>query len=185
MGFLFGGVFWGLIIVLFGLSILMREVFHVHFPLVRIFIGLMFIYFGIRIISGGYWRYSGRYTGRNSAVFGNANMQYESGVSDYSIVFGNGVIDLTSINTVTGKQRIDADVVFGNGTIRLNDSTPAKVEVNAAFGSAITPDRTINALGKSYYTTPSYREGAPYLYVKADVVFGRLVVENSSNGSWR
>jgi hypothetical protein len=184
MGFFFGATFWGLLILLFGLSILMREVFHVHIPFVRIFIGIMFVYFGCRIIAGGFWRHSGWYGG-NNAVFGNANMQYESGVSDYSVVFGNGIVDLTSINTVTANQRINVDVVFGNGTVKLNDSIPAKVELSTAFGSAVTPDRTINALGKSYYTTPAYRDGAPYLFVKADVVFGRLVIQTGSGSNWR
>lgn len=184
MSFLFGGIFWGLIIVFFGLSILMREVFHIHFPLARIFIGLVFIYMGCRIIAGGYWRHGGRYSGGNSTIFGNADMRYESGATDYNIIFGNGIIDLTDINTVTGKQNIEANVIFGNGTIRINDSIPAKMEVNAVFGNAVIPDKSMNALGKSYYTTPAYRDGSPYLFIKANVVFGRLIVENGT-GSWR
>ena len=67
MSFLSTAAFWGVIIVLIGLSIILREVFHVNIPFVRIIFGVLLIYWGVKIISNGFypkiirqsWRSSG------------------------------------------------------------------------------------------------------------------------------
>ena len=48
MCFLFGGVFWGIVLVLLGLSIIVRIVFNIHFPFFRILFALIIIYFGLK-----------------------------------------------------------------------------------------------------------------------------------------
>jgi predicted membrane protein len=174
MSFLSSAAFWGLIIVLIGLSIILREVFHVNIPFVRIVFGILLIYWGVKIISGGF----NRKWDRNNIVFNEADVKYDSGKNDYNIVFGNGVIDLFRIEAPTEKRKIDVSVIFGHGNLILNDSIPMKVKMTAVFGSAEAPGKTANGFGENTYTTSAYSENAPYILVDATTVFGKTEIEN-------
>ena len=52
MRFLSSGIFWGFIIILFGIVILIKTVFHINIPFFRILIGILIILFGISFIVG-------------------------------------------------------------------------------------------------------------------------------------
>src|SRR5438128_1704429 len=130
MSFFSSAVFWGVIVILVGLSIILKAVFGIHIPFLRILFGLILIYWVIRIISDGAFGF--RRTG-NSAVFGEAHINYNEKQQDYNIVFGSGVVDLFKMDSSLTNKRIEVNVVFGNGTVILNDSIPILVEVSSAF----------------------------------------------------
>ena len=173
MSFLSSGVFWGAIIILFGLSIVLKEIFHVQIPFVRILLGLILVWWGVRMIAGGF----NRSWSTHSAVFRESKMSYDGSNREYNIVFGSGMIDLFKMEN-KGNQKIEVNVVFGRGTLVLNDSIPAKVAMNAVFGSAQAPDKSANGFGETSYTTSAYREGEPHLFIESNVVFGRLAIES-------
>lgn len=104
-------------------------------------------------------------------------MSYDDSQREYNIIFGSGTIDLFKIEN-TGNKKIELNVVFGNGILILNDSIPTKVEMSSVFGSAEAPDKSVNALGKTNYTTSSYKEGEPFIFIEAKVVFGKLEVQS-------
>ena len=174
MNFISTGTFWGVIIILFGLSILLREVFHINIPFMKIIFGLLLIYWGVRVIAGSAWRNHSD----NTAVFSDSEMQYDPKHDDYDIVFGSGTIDLFKMDAPTQKRKIEVSVVFGNGTVVVNDSIPMKIEMNSVFGASILQDKRINALGKSYNYTSAYKEGEPFVLLETNVVFGRLTIES-------
>jgi predicted membrane protein len=173
MSFISSGTFWGIIIVLFGLSIILKEVFHVHIPFVKILIGLIMIYWGVRIIAGGAWKQNS-----NTTVFGESAMQYDSRHDDYDIVFGSGTIDLFKMEIPTQNRKVEVSVVFGNGIVIINDSIPIKIEMNSVFGASILEDKRINAFGQTYITTSAYKDGQPYVFLETNVVFGRLEIQS-------
>ena len=43
MGFLFSGVFWGGVLVLLGISIIIKVVFHIDIPVFRVVVALVLI----------------------------------------------------------------------------------------------------------------------------------------------
>lgn len=174
MSFISTGAFWGVVIILFGLSILLKEVFHVHIPFVKILFGLLLVYWGVKMIAGGFMK-SGS---GNAAVFGKSNMEYDERHDDYDIVFGSGTIDLFKMETPTEKKKIEVSVVFGNGVLIINDSIPMKIEMNSVFGTNILEDRRVNALGTTHNTTSAYKEGQPFIKLETNVVFGKLVIQN-------
>lgn len=178
MGFFSSGVFWGAVVILLGISILLRTIFHIHLPIVRVLFGVFLLYMGIRIIAGGFWRGGWGYNG-NSTVFGNANMKYDSDKRDYSIVFGNGTIDLSNIRSVIDDRTVEVNVVFGNGTVRVNDTIPVIVRSTTAFGNTVMPDRNGAAFGEMQYTSPSYVAGQPHLTIETNCVFGKITVQKS------
>src|SRR5260221_11993184 len=90
MSFFSSAVFWGVIVILVGLSIILKAVFGIHIPFLPIIFGLIIIYWGVRILTGGVFSFSRS----NSAVFSEAHINYDDTQGDYNIVFGSGVIDL-------------------------------------------------------------------------------------------
>jgi hypothetical protein len=172
MSFISSAVFWGAIIILFGFSIILREVFHIHIPFVKIIFGFILIYWGVKMIAGGF----NRSWSSSSAIFSESKMNYNSSQKEYNIIFGSGTIDLFKIENESNR-KIEVNVVFGNGILILNDSIPAKVELNSVFGSAQAPDKSVNALGKTTYTTSAYKEDLPYVFIETNVVFGKLEVQ--------
>ncbi len=174
MSFISSGMFWGVVIILFGLSIILREVFHIHIPFVKILIGLLLVYWGVKMIAGGFMK-SGT---RNAAVFGASEMQYDARHDDYDIVFGSGTIDLFKMEVPTQNRKVEVNVVFGNGTLIINDSIPMKIEMNSVFGASVLEDKRINAFGTSNNTTSAYIEGQPHVLLETNVVFGKLVIRS-------
>src|SRR5688572_18809922 len=103
MSFISSGTFIGVLIVLFGISILVREVFHIQIPFFKILFGIFLIYVGVRMIAGGFWKTKTS----NSTVFGSSSMQYDSRNDDYDIVFGSGTIDLFKMDAPTQNKKVE------------------------------------------------------------------------------
>ncbi|MGZ5245382.1 MAG: YitT family protein [Bacteroidia bacterium] len=175
MSFIFSGTFIGLLIILFGISIVLKEVFHISFPVFRILFGLLIIYFGVRMIAGGFYK-----TG-NTQTFGNSRTEYHPNQREYNIIFGNGIVDLSTMANVAGNRNIEVNVVFGNGILKINENVPTMIELSTAFGQAGTPERSANGFGETIYTTPGFDQSQPHLFIKASAVFGKLTVET---GKW-
>jgi len=163
MGFLSSAFFWGGLVVLVGLSIILNSL-GVRIPLVRIAIGLFFIWLGVSFIVGGFRRTIER---RVAAT----------GPHEYNAVFGSTVFDLTGIRPGDKDERVEVNAIFGQARVIVDLNTPVRVEGSAAFGQIRFPDAGSVSFGDRVYDTPRYRGGEPALVIKAAAVFGQVVVE--------
>ncbi|REK48910.1 MAG: hypothetical protein DWQ48_08505 [Bacteroidetes bacterium] len=170
MSFLSSATFWGIIIILLGVSIILKEVFHIQFPFFRVIIGLLLIYWGIKVISGSTWKSRSS----SSAVFGEQEMKYSSDEKEYGFVFGTGTVDLFKAEVPVQNKKIEVGVVFGNATLILNDSIPAIVEMSTVFGAVNAPGRSVAMIGNSNYTTAAYKSDQPAYRIEAGAVFGKI-----------
>ncbi|HNS12171.1 MAG TPA: LiaF-related protein [Bacteroidia bacterium] len=167
-------VFWGVLIILFGLSIILKEVFHINFPFLRVIFGIFLIIWGIKVISGSSWKNKNE----NTAIFSSANMSYENSKKEYNIVFGRGDIDLFKSEMPDRNRKIEVNVVFGNGNLIINDSIPTRVEMNSVFGNVRTDKDKASGFGSATYTTGTYNPNEPHYKIEANAVFGNLVIDN-------
>jgi predicted membrane protein len=174
MGFFFSGVFWGSILILLGLSVIIRIVFNVHVPLFRVIFALIIIYFGIRVLVGGAWCRNS--CNSNTVFFSDARAELTKDSNDYNIVFGKGVINLSDSSLALQKKKIKVTTVFGSGEIRINPDVPAIIRVNSAFGAAKMPDGNVVSFGEYTYKTKSYSDKSDFVRIDAKVVFGGLEI---------
>lgn len=174
MGFLFSGVFWGIVLVLLGLSMILKVVFHLDIPVFRIVLAGGLIYVGVRLLVGGSW---GPGPTRNTVLFCEGDLGRAPADREYSVVFGKGAIDLAGLDPAQRKEPLEFVTVFGSGTLRLDPAVPARVTLTSAFASGRAPDGTQIAFGTYVYRTPGQKDDAPFLDVRATVVFGDLKVE--------
>ena len=174
MSFISSAVFWGVIIILFGLSIILKEIFHIHFPFIRVLFGILLVFWGIRVITGGSWKNKSE----SSSFFGSADINYDESKNEYNIIFGRGNIDLFKSEVPDKTRKIEVNVVFGNGNLILNDSIAARVEMNSVFGNVRAENEKSGGFGSSIYTTSAYKQDQPYLQIEANAVFGSINIEN-------
>jgi len=174
MSYMSSAVFWGVLIILFGLSIILKEVFHINFPFLRVIFGIFLIFWGIKVISGSSWKNKNE----NTAIFSSANMSYENSKKEYNIVFGRGDIDLFKSEMPDRNRKIEVNVVFGNGNLIINDSIPTRVEMNSVFGNVRTDKDKASGFGSATYTTGTYNPNEPHYKIEANAVFGNLVIDN-------
>ena len=173
MGFVFSGVFWGIIVVLIGLSIILNVVVGVRIPLIRIIFGLLLIYWGVSVLIGS--SFHSRHS--STTMFSESEIKVtQAGRQD--VVFGKGTIDLTGITLQPGVNRYEISTVFGASVIRIDPAMPVKVVASSAFAGVRMPDGGNIAFGETTYRSAGLREDSTYLLVKAGVVFGSVEVRD-------
>ncbi len=170
MGFLFSSFFWGAVVILFGLSIILNAVFHIRIPVFSIIIALIFIYLGLKILFGSF----GIKTSKNTVVFSTSDMKCRNKNEEYNIIFGKGSIDLSEIELEDEHLNFEVNVVFGRGDVLIDPAKPFIIKVSSVFSGAHLPDGNVAAIGNNSYVSPSYVKGEKYISVHADVVFGAL-----------
>ncbi len=168
MGFIFSGLFWGIILILIGVSIILQMVFKVNIPVFRIVIAFLLIYAGIRVLMGGQWFHPQG----NTVVFEDRGVTTK-GSQEYNVVFGKANVDATEPLS-SGSERIDVNTVFGSSTIRISREVPTMIKVESAFGGANLPDGNTISFGTYIYKNSAYAEGQPYKFIDANVVFGEM-----------
>ena len=172
MPFLFGGLFWGVMLVLFGVSMILRAVFNLDIPIFRIVFALVIIYFGIKLLVG-------RQAFKNEAnfsMFRSSTVTMKEGGGKYDVIFGQSNIDLTNIDISESSKKVSVDVVFGSGNLLIDPSVPMKLKVSTVFADCKLPNRNIIFFGDSNYKTPAFVEGENYLLLNIDVVFGSVTI---------
>ncbi|MDD3143296.1 MAG: hypothetical protein PHG32_03790, partial [Candidatus Cloacimonetes bacterium] len=108
MSFLFGHIFWGILLLLWGISLILKGFNIVDLPLVKIFIAVIIILFGLRLLFGD-WSSHHKDGSRVSFV--------TAGSDEYTSVFGSQTVDLTGLDPDSPPLEITA--VFGSSYVKL------------------------------------------------------------------
>jgi predicted membrane protein len=172
MGFIFSEVFWGVLLIILGASVVIKAVFHISIPIFPIVVAFILIYGGIRILMGGF----GFEKSQNMIIFNDSTIKIASPKDTYNVLFGRGLIDLTAVTFTKTTPKLQINTIFGGGVIRINPEIPVKIVVNSAFAEAKMPDGNEIQFGKSIYQSKTYKEDQNYLLIEANVVFGGLEI---------
>jgi hypothetical protein len=168
---LIDAVFWGVLLIVAGVLLIVKKYVPFTLPIGRIIVALVFVYLGVRIIVHG-----PAVRDENTVVFGSRTTLAgeTAGSRDYNVIFGSGDIDFTGLPADDTTREVN--VIFGSGTLRVNPDAPVKISMSSVFGSVRAPDGTTVAFGDRTWTSAAYRDGSPALRVKAVAVFGSLSI---------
>lgn len=172
IGFMFTGVFWGVVLICIGVLAILKSIFNINVPIFRTAVALLIIYIGLSILVNGF--YFERH--QNSVIFDSHNFTVSDSHSKNDIIFGSGTVDFSDYTLTETYPRHEVNIIFSSGKIELPDNLPAKMVVSAAFSSAGFPDGNSISFGDYTYKTRSYKEGENYLHIKANVVFSSLKI---------
>jgi predicted membrane protein len=171
-------LFWGILLIVLGLSLVIRIVFNVDFPLFKIFVAFVLIYFGIKILFGSFGtkiRIHG--SDDREIIFGERNFSDFEENGEYSTVFGKSTFDFRGYDLRGQTRRLKISTVFGGTEIKIDENIPAKIRVESAFAGADLPNGNAAVFGSTTYETPNYHSDQPYLDLKLEIVFGGVSVK--------
>lgn len=166
-------LFWGLLLILIGLSLIFKIIFNIDFPLFKVIVAFLFIFIGIRILIGN----TGFISKEGNALFSEQRYNSASGGGEYNVIFGSGVYDFRDFDPTKGKKTVKINSVFGSAEILLNKDTPVRIRVDAVFAGVNLPNGNSAVFGNSSYESPNFDPGLPYLDIKLDAVFGGIEVK--------
>jgi hypothetical protein len=174
------GMFVGIFFILIGAGIVIKILFNIDFPVIKILFAFFFVWIGIKILFGH--NTSGFVTsnaGKHDVVFGERVWNYDSIPNgEYNCVFGKAVYDLRNVQ-LTGNEPVHMEIhtVFGGSVVKIRRDMPVKIEANAAFAGVQMPNGNNTAFGTGYYQSKTFQPDTAYLRIKADVVFGGMQIE--------
>jgi predicted membrane protein len=167
--FLFSKLFWGLVIILVGISFIAQGVFRINFPVGKVVIALILIYLGVRMLLGGFGMK------QNTTVFSDTSITVDQlADSKYDVVFGSQKIDLSQAVRDGESHTVEVNVVFGEAKITIPTNMQVKVKSSSVFGSVRTPHNS-TSFGQDEYATGG-TPGAGALLLKVNAVFGSALV---------
>jgi predicted membrane protein len=164
-------LFWGLLLIVLGLSLVFKIVFNVDFPLFRIFIAFLLIFLGIKFLVGSFGNININ-SNDNDVIFGEKNYRHFDEHKEYNVIFGKATYDFRDIELQNETKKINISTVFGGTEIKLRKDMPVRIKVESAFGGANLPNGNSAVFGSTYYESPGLDTSKPYLSIKADIVFG-------------
>lgn len=168
MGFFFSGMFWGAILILIGISVILKHVLHIDFPLFRFLMGAIFIIIGIQIflgkpIMGGAKNY-------HQTIFAENEMTVSEEAKDYSTVFGKSIIHIPA--GLSPDKKYEINTIFGNTEVFLEHGVNADIKMNAVFGAVQNTEGDVVAFGSMNRSVKSGKN-AP-IRIEANAVFGNI-----------
>lgn len=172
MCFLSSGLFWGAVLILLGLSVILKAIFHIHIPVFRIVFALVLIYFGLRILIGGF----GCRMKDNVTLFNHSRANAADLREEMSVIFGQGDIDATAPGPDRAGRPLKISTVFGESRIKISSAIPTEVRSSAVFGSAVTPDGHAVTFGEHLYRNKACSTGTAPFRIEVNVVFGNARV---------
>ncbi|MBN1951415.1 MAG: hypothetical protein JW801_09435 [Bacteroidales bacterium] len=169
------GLFWGLILIVIGLSIILKVIFGIS--IFRVVLGAVFILIGIKILVGRPMFHMR--THENMVMFGErVDTTVPIHNKEYNTMFGNTVYDYRNLSKLDDLHtKVTYNTIFGNTDILLPDSIPVKIKTDAVFSSAIMPNGNHITFGTSRYQSDDVMKDAQLLEIEAHVVFGGLNIK--------
>jgi predicted membrane protein len=181
------GMAIGILFLLFGLSILLKALFHINIPVFRTFLAIFLIYMGIKMLLGGWgWDFR-QWRGHGDALFSEESFQAApngSKSTHYNTVFGSSKVDLTALKPTDQDIEVEVNTVFGESLVYIDPKSPVSIRSNAAFGAAQMPNENMVAFGTLHYLTDSAKKSSHKILIHGNVAFGSLrIIERESQDS--
>lgn len=167
-------VIGGTILILLGLSILLKALFGIDIPLSRFVMAGLLIYAGVSLLSGPKMHCTKE--DKKNIVFDEQTIMVTgSHPSCFNICFGKVTLDCTDI-TPSPNSPLMVSVTCGAATIKINKNMPVKIVINTCLANVELPTTDTVAVGTYTYLShdPLIK---PLLTIEATIVMGSLKVE--------
>ena len=175
MKFLFTGIFFGTLLVLWGVSLIVEAIFGISIPIMRVGFALLLMYAGLTLIKGMY-----EAKNQKAIFFSQESVKADANnpAQYYKIVFGQGTVDLSDIDASTAPIRVQVYTLFGKGILKLNPQVSTVVNATSVLSSVSFPDKTLVSLGNYRYMSGDANH-EPQVVIDATAVFSALEIRNS------
>ncbi len=170
--FLLTGTFIGLVILIYGFTMLLELFFKVKFPTVKTLISVSTIYLGAAIMSTDLRFFSGEYQ-QNTVIFMENTLMATESNRDYHVVFAKGNIDFTQMKTDKGNIYVEVNTVLAKTVIYVKSDMPVRIIYHPSIAYVRYPDgRGIFPIKKTAYKTPKWDDNAKAITIRINIAFG-------------
>lgn len=172
------GLFWGIILIVIGLSIIFKVVFDIS--VFRILIAVFFILIGIKILVG---KSAFHFNSKDSdTIFGDkVHQEFPINDTEYNTIFGKSVYDFRDAAIPTDKYlKLEFNTIFGDADILLPKGLSVKIKAEAVFGSAKLPNNNTAIFGETTYMSDHDTTASNFIYIEINTVFGNTEVKQDS-----
>lgn len=168
------GLFWGLILIAIGLSIVFKVVFDIS--IMRILIAIIFILIGVKILIGK--SAVNISATEDDVIFGEQNFsEFPLNNKEYNTIFGKSVFNFSEAAIPTDKGLdLEFNTVFGHTQIILPAGLPVKIKADAVFGSAKLPNDNTAVFGSANYISDHDSTATTFVHIKSSTVFGNTEI---------
>jgi predicted membrane protein len=170
-------LFWGLILILIGISIIIKIVFNIDFSIFRVIFALVLIYFGIRLFIGRDFRIYHNDKDEQLIMFSRRVVNNVDNNKEYNVIFGDGKFDLRNFSVPENQVfRVKLNTIFGNSEVLLNPEVPVEINSQTVFGSTRMPNTNESSFGDASYKNDSAKKTSAKIIIETNAVFGALQV---------
>ena len=169
------GLFWGAFLLLLGIALIIKVVFNVDFPVVKILFGFFLIFLGLKVLFGKFVFPHGHF-GPDETIFNERVYSEPERGKEYTVLFARGVYDFTNVDLSKGDFNVKINTVFGGSMIKIKRDMPVKIDADAVFAGAELPEGNTAVFGSAQYVSESWSRDTACLNIKTGVVFGGLQV---------
>lgn len=166
MNFFFSGPFWGVLLILWGLSLVLKGFFpSIRLPLGTIFVSICIIIFGVQLLMGGFGDRNRHRSRHSESDISHGFSERQSGQfsEELNVVFSTDSIRMSNIDLSSHDRFVDINAVFGKAILYVDRDTPVRIEADAVFGKVFKDSRLKWASGDE-----------TALIIKAEAVFGSV-----------
>ena len=162
MNFLFSGPFWGILLILWGLSLVLKSFFPaLKFSFVAVFVSICLIVFGIQLLMLIFCRKGSSSHHRAKST---VSENYQGGnINDLSVVFSTDSLNLKTIEITDADRFVEVNAIFGKAIVYVSKDTPLRLDSNSVFGRVHKDSRIRIA-----------QESENALIIEANAVFGSV-----------
>jgi predicted membrane protein len=172
------GIFWALIFILIGLSLIIKIVFNIDFSIFRVLFAFFFIYLGIRMFIGKDFSMFHHNNEEGNVIFGQRTITDVGNEREYNVIFGGGKFDLSHLNIPdSGEVHIKLNTIFGGTQLFINPELPVQIESQTVFGGTKMPDGSTAAFGSLRYENDSAKSAKPKFFIETNTVFGGIQIK--------
>ena len=180
---------WGIIFLVIGLSFILDHLFGFDFPVARVIFGGLLIYWGIKVIFGGFGiNFQTKKIVTDSEIMfstGNFNFPSKPGAfvkskkeNEYVTLFGEATLDLTQVDLTEKPITLKINTVFGKSTVLVPKNLPLIVKSTVAFGNSDVLTKKTTAFGDSTYESENAKTGNA-LTLELATVFGQVEIKEN------
>ena len=165
--------FLGAFLIILGAAFFAEEIWHLDIPVFKLTVGLAMIFVWLRLVVNK--KKDGDVTEEARVIFGDRPFDTHTIHSDYSVVFGSSLADLSNLPAGENKE-VEIKCVFGEFQVKINPKSNVQIISKAVFGSLEFPDLSSYSFGDHLWRSSAFDPSQPTLTIRAEVVFGRIMI---------
>jgi predicted membrane protein len=169
-------LFWGVIIVILGVSLILNHLFKINLPIFKILLGLGIIYIGVTVLMSGFNVSIGNSDGQH-AIFSTEQTKPEvlNDREEFNSIFGKMTVDLRQ-SEIPDRGNLEVNAVFGSATVYLPPNVRVHLKSGSVFGSVKNQERSLDGIGESS-TDSGPADAVKQLDIEANAIFGEVRIK--------